>query len=183
MDSKETNESTIDLIILGFLYEKEMNAYDIATSISKKHVSLFLKISPPAVYKRCKRLYSDGYLVGETVKEGFQPEKTIYKINDKGKAKFFHLMNFYSTHVSKFYWNFNAFVWNLEKMEKKVGLQMLQNLHDAFLELKTWMKQHEKEVSKFLPFSNRVIVKQYSMITTTLLRWSEEVIDEYRRIR
>jgi len=57
--------STIDLIILGILLENPMNAYGLTHFIDDKQVGRLLKISKPAVYKCCKRLFKAECLDGE----------------------------------------------------------------------------------------------------------------------
>ncbi|MBZ5701206.1 MAG: PadR family transcriptional regulator [Acidobacteriia bacterium] len=181
-----TNEraaSTIDLILLGVLLEKPLSAYDLACLIEEKQVNRFLKISAPAIYKSCKRLYAAGLLDGRTSKEGEQPEKTIYRINKKGKERFFALMEHFSSNVMPFYLDFNAFLFHVEKAGKPRGLKMLKALRDALAGLKEWIIEHEREASPRLAFAGKAIVKQYRMTISTLLDWAEETIGEFKKTK
>lgn len=180
---KELTASTIDLIILGVLLEKPMSAYDLVCLIYQKHVNHFLKISTPAIYKNCKRLYRSGLLDAKTSKEGEQPEKTIYRINEKGKERFFALMEHFSSNVRPFYLDINAFIFNVERAGKQRGLRMLKKLHDELSDLKTWIIEHEKEESPNLTFAGKAIIKQYHMTVSALLSWSEEIVDDYKKIK
>lgn len=180
---KELTASAIDLIILGALSERAMSAYDLACMIDEKHVNRFLKISAPAIYKNCKRLYGSGLLDGKTSKEGEQPEKTIYRINEKGKERFFALMEHFSSSATPFFLDFNAFIWNIEKAGKKQGLKMLEKLRDDLSGLKAWIIEHEKEEAPNLTFAGKAIVKQYRMTVSALLSWSEETVRDYKRIK
>lgn len=175
--------STIDLIILGFLLDRRMNAYELASFITEKQIGRFLKISTPAVYKSCNRLYSSGYLDGDAVREGAQPEKTIYSINKKGRERFLALMEHFSSQFVPFFLDCNAFIWNIEKVEKKHGLKMLRNLRDELSGLNKWIPQHEKEESANLTFAGRAIIKQYRMTISAILRWSEELIKDYNKLK
>lgn len=179
--NKQLNTSTIDLIILGILSEKPMSAYDLACLIEEKQVGRLLKISTPSIYKSCKRLYGLDFLDGKTSKEGEQPEKTIYRINKKGKERFFALMEHFSSTVTPFFLDFNAFIWNIEKAEKKQGLKMLEKLRDELLALKAWIIEHEKEKSPNLTFAGKAIVKQYRMTVSALVSWAEETVEDYKR--
>lgn len=174
--------STIDLIILGYLYDQDRNSYELATHISDKNINRFLKISTPAVYKRSKALFEEGYLDGKTIKHGTQPGKTIYRTNKKGKELFIKLMGDYSSHINPFYIDCNVFLWNIDKLKNKQALKMLINMRNEFLNLKKWIILHEKDESPNLTFSAKSIVKQYRMTITTLLEWSEEVLKDFKKM-
>ncbi len=173
--------STTDLIILGILLENPMNAYELTRFIDDKEVGRLIKISKPAVYKCCKRLFKAEYLDGETVREGEMPEKVIYSVNQKGRDRFYELMEHFSGSINPFYFEFNAFLYNIDKLENTKALEMLENLKDQLEQLKIWIIQHEKEVSSTIIFSNRAIIKQYRMMISTLVTWIIETIDDYKR--
>lgn len=175
--------STIDLIILGFLLDRRMNAYELASFIAEKQIGRFLKISTPAIYKSCNRLYTAGFLDGETIKEGGQPEKTVYSINKKGRERFLALMEHFSSQFVPFFLDCNAFIWNIEKVDKKQGAKMLRKLRDELSALNKWIPQHEKEESANLTFASRAIVKQYRMTISALVRWSEGLIKDYSKLK
>ncbi len=172
--------STTDLIILGILLENPMNAYELTRFIDDKQVGRLLKISKPAVYKCCKRLFKAEYLDGETVREGEMPEKVIYSVNQKGQGRFYELMEHFSGNLNPFYFEFNSFLWNIDKVEKTKTLEMLKNLKDQLLALKNWIVQHEKETPSSIDFAPRMIIKQYRMMIITLAIWIEETIDDYK---
>ena len=174
--------STIDLIILGILTESPMNAYEIIQYISERQIGNFLKISDPAIYKSCKRLLHDGLVDGTSVKEGNQPNKTVYRINPDGEFKFNQLMVHYSSNLNNWNIEFNAFMWNLEKVDKQQGLQMLANLGDLLREKESWFKDHVVELLPYIPFSARMVLTQYSMMTTTVVAWIEGATEEYERL-
>lgn len=173
--------STIDLIILGILLQNPMNAYELIRFIDDREVGRLLKISTPAIYKCCKRLFKAGYLDGEKVREGEMPEKMIYAVNQKGQDRFYKLMEHFSGNVNPFYFEFNCFLLNIDKLEKTKALEMLENLKVQLQELRDWIIQHEKEKSSSIAFNARMIVKQYRMMITTLVTWIEETIEDYKR--
>ena len=141
-----------------------------------------MKISDPAIYKSCKRLLHDGLVDGTSVKEGNQPNKTVYRINPDGEFQFNQLMVHYSSNLNNWNIEFNAFMWNLEKVDKQQGLQMLANLGDLLREKESWFKDHVVELLPYIPFSARMVLTQYSMMTTTLVAWIEGATEEYERL-
>ena len=171
--------STIDLFILGLLQDKAMNAYEIAQYVQNRQIFHLMKISQPAIYKNCKKLFQAGYLTGEKVKEGENPEKIIFKVSKEGKKYFLELMQHFSSHVPPFYFDFNTFIWNMDKLAPEKGLAMLKTLVNELTQLKQWITHHEKEVSS-APIQIRLIVKQGRMIIYTLVQWAEEALVELR---
>jgi len=170
--------STIDLIILGILQKKPMNAYELTNFIDEKQVNRMVKISAPAVYKACKRLYQSEYLLGKTIRDGENPEKMLYSVNAKGKKHFYNLMAHFSGNIQHFYFDFNTFIWNIDQLQPRKALEMLRNLQGELTQLRDWVIPHEKEVSR-APFSIRMIVKQYRMILNALVQWITEAVQEF----
>ncbi len=172
--------STIDLIILGILLKHPMSAYELTHFVEKNSINKFLKISNPAIYKACKRLYKAGRLDGETVREGELPEKIVYSINKNGKEYFYKLMEYFSKELKPFYFEFNTFLWNIDKIEVDEAVNMLENLHKCMCIFKERIIEHEKEVQHYAPFSGKMIIMQYRMIITTFVQWIEKVIENYK---
>ncbi|MDH5721167.1 MAG: PadR family transcriptional regulator [Spirochaetia bacterium] len=173
-------KSTIDLTILGILSIKSMSAYELANFIENRRVKRMLKISTPAIYKVCKKLFNNGLLDGETVKEGENPEKVIYSLNKKGKERFIGLMEHFSSNIDPFYFDFNAFIWNIEHVEPEKAVKMLKNLQQRLIYFRNGVNMHEKEISG-APFSARMIVRQYCLIAESLTKWIEYTIQEFEK--
>ncbi len=173
--------STIDLIILGILLKEPQNAFELTKYIEDKNIWRFIKISKPAVYKSCKRLLGAGYLDGKRAKDGEMPEKVIYSVNQKGRERFYELMKHFSENLIPFYFEFNTFLWNIDHLEVKEGLEMLQNVETELKSFFHWIVQHEKQIPSDASFASRKIVKQYRMMLSTLVTWARETITEYKQ--
>jgi len=174
--------STIDLIILGILQKQPLNAMEIAKYITNNGVDKLVKISSPAVYKSCKRMFKADKLDGKVVKEGEMPEKVIYSVNKKGQEYFLELMSNYSGEVKPFYLEFNSFIWNIDNLNPKEAKFMLLKLQSHIIQLKDWVIEHENEFNRSTSskktFASRAIIKQYRMVLNTLTIWIKETIDE-----
>ncbi|MBL8020692.1 MAG: PadR family transcriptional regulator [Leptospirales bacterium] len=170
--------STIELIILGYLLDSPMSAYDINKVIEKKETWRLLKISRPAIFKTCKRLHQDGYLRSKLTRQGENPEKTIYAVSSSGKQHFLALMQHYAQTMQPYFLDCNAFIFHLGKLPKKTALQHLKQLRDQILQANSWMDTHIKE-SVEAPFPERMIVKQYAMTLRALKEWISYVIEEF----
>ncbi|MES0489852.1 MAG: PadR family transcriptional regulator [Leptospirales bacterium] len=172
--------STIDLIVLGILQKKQMNAYEITHFIDEMNINRLIKISSPAVYKVCKRLYKSEFLNGKTIRDGENPEKIVYSVNAKGKTHFYNLMHHFSSQIQPFFFDFNTFLWNIDQLEPQKSSEMLGNLQVQLRQLRDWVVSHEKEVSR-APFAIRMIVKQYRMTLNTLVKWITEVVQDFEK--
>lgn len=169
-----------NLMILGLLLNKPMSAYEMANLLDTQVIGQLIKISTPTVYKNIKRLYQNGYLTVEVVKEGEMPEKKIYTVTKEGKAHFFNLMEHFSGHVHDLYFDCNAFLANIDKVDKDTGLKMLENLESQLCAVRDWIVNHEREAkAKNVFFAGRAIIKQYRMVLNALVKWIQEVIKEY----
>ncbi|MCK5251225.1 MAG: PadR family transcriptional regulator [Spirochaetaceae bacterium] len=177
-----SRKSTVDLILLGFFIEEPRNAYDLALLFKNSHLGRLLKISSPGIYKNCKMLHADGYLQGSIVRDGEAPEKVIYNINDIGRERFLVLMNYFSQEIQPFYFAHNAFIWNLDKMDRNDGMAMLGALRRSFISLRDWMKDHEAEVSDFGSYGARALIRQYRMVMETLVLWIDETMADYTEL-
>ncbi|EQA44095.1 transcriptional regulator, PadR family [Leptospira broomii serovar Hurstbridge str. 5399] len=172
--------STIDLIILGILIKRPMNAYEIVQYVENDQVDRMIKISVPAIYKSCKRLFQAGYLIGKTEKEGENPEKVIYSINAAGKKYFYELIRNFSSKVQPFYIDFNAVILNLDRLDREEGLATLLTLKKQIFAWKKWILEHEKDM-KSAPFPVKSIIKQYRMTFSALFDWIEQTIREFKK--
>ncbi len=174
--------TTIDLIVLGILQETPVNAYELAHYIEERQINRVLKISRPAVYKSCKRLFKSGFLDGAEVRGQGVPDKVIYTVNSAGKAHFIELMAYFSQNVKPFFLEFNSVLWNIEKLDAGDGLKVLESLKTELYGLKDWIIEHEKEVQCSHSFAAKAIVKQYRMVLITLVNWVDGILGEYKQM-
>jgi DNA-binding PadR family transcriptional regulator len=172
------NKSSVDLTLLGLLIEKPRNPYELAHFIQTRYLDKLLKISQPAVYKNCKKLFQSGFLDGKTMREGELPEKVTYSVNKKGEMHFKQLMNHFNE-IKPFYFEHNSFIWNLDKMDNNESRAMLKNLHSSFVTLRDLLIGHEKEVALSYGFGVKALVKQYRMVMETLVNWVEGIAKDY----
>lgn len=173
--------SSINLIILGYLQNKEKSAYEMVKDFDKWNLSKWLKISNPSIYKNIIKLCDSGYLNSRTVKEGEMPEKTLYSMNEKGNSYFNELMEESSNHIGNIYLDFNAFLVNVENLPEEKRKEYLNNFKNKAEERRAYVesvynleKQHnEKNGSEFL------ILDLYNEFYKILEKWSEKVYNHY----
>lgn len=75
-------------ILLGLIYEKPLNAYEIIKHLNYMNVKWWFNIADSTVYSTLKALEKKNYIVGATEKVGNMPDRTVYSLSDKGKSEF-----------------------------------------------------------------------------------------------
>ena len=171
--------SSIDLIILGFLKRKPMSAYDITRYFEFKRMKKWVKVGSPTIYQNIKKLAAKNYLSGKTIKEGEMPEKVIYSITKSGKKYLLELMNHFSANPGKIFFDFNALIVNLSIVDKKTALEMLQDLKTSFISSKDDVDNDFAELTD-VSTEGKAIMKLYRMIFRDMIKWIDELIENYR---
>ena len=75
-------------MLLGLIYEKPLNAYEIIKRLNYMNVKWWFNIADSTVYSTLKTLEKRGYISGTIEKVGNMPDRTVYSISDTGKNKF-----------------------------------------------------------------------------------------------
>lgn len=173
--------SSINLIILGYLKNNEKSAYEMVKEFEKWNMNKWLKISNPSIYKNIIKLCNAGYLNSRIVKEGEMPEKTLYSMNEKGNAYFNELMEESSKWIGNLYFDFNAFLVNIENVPEEKRKEYLLNFKDKVKERTEFVQSvhNEIEVSKERSGSEILILDLYNEFYHILEKWSEKVFEHY----
>ncbi len=170
--------SAVDLVILGILKKQSMNAYEMNKHIEYIRLRNWMKIGTPTVYQNLKKLAEKGYLRTGKAKTGNMPEKVIYTMSDSGNAYFDKLMTRFSRTPSPIYFDFNAFLINLDLVDKESGIAMLKNLRQYFKNSYANLKK-DQEAIKDPPFGGKAIMEQYDRLFNTMIEWSNDLIKAY----
>lgn len=75
-------------MLLGLIYEKPLNAYEIIKLLNYMNVKWWFNIADSTVYSTLKTLEKKGLITGATVKVGNMPDRTVYSLSQKGKDEF-----------------------------------------------------------------------------------------------
>ena len=170
--------STIDLMLLGVLVQKSMNAYEVKKEMENRSIQNWIKISSPSIYKNFLKLYKEGYIDGKVVREGEMPEKTIYSINDKGRKYFKHLMQQYSENPGKVYLDFCAFIANLQSTDSETGIKMIEHLRES-LAVKRDSVKDQLTIMHEDSFYAMAVIELYSQMYELFCNWVEKFSKEY----
>lgn len=141
--------SVVDLMLLGFLHDRPMNAYEVKKEVESKNLVWWIKMSSPSIYRNIIALAERGYIDGEIVRDGEMPEKTIYTINDKGREYFVQLIQQYAKKPPKIYLDFTATISNLNHVDSETGKQVIDDLYYTFRETQKILKAIENSYERY----------------------------------
>ncbi len=172
--------SAVNLVILGILKKQSMNAYEMKKQIEHIRLKNWMKIGAPTIYQNLKKLAEKGYLSTKTVKHGNMPEKVIYTMTESGNALFHELMVKFSKTPSSIYFDFNAFLINLDLVDKDRGIAMLKDLRQFFQNSYINLKK-DREAIKDAWIGGDAIMQQYDQLFNTMIQWSNNLITAYEK--
>ncbi len=175
--------SIVDMVVLGILLKEPMNAYRLAQFVEQQNVTRLVKLSTPAIYKSCKRLFEQGHLSGELKRDGEAPEKMMYKVSDNGQERFRELMSHFAGTITPFYFDINSVVYSLEQLDYVAGLELIDTYAAEVATMQSWLIPHSKEATAKATFGSRMIVKQYLMVVDVLVDWVEQLRVEFIKER
>lgn len=75
-------------MLLGLIYEKPLNAYEIIKLLNYMNVKWWFNIADSTVYSTLKNLEKKEFILGTTEKVGNMPDRTVYSLSEKGKKEF-----------------------------------------------------------------------------------------------
>lgn len=93
-------------MLLGLIFEKPLNAYEIIKRLNYMNVKWWFNISDSTVYSTLKTLEKKEFISGTTEKVGNMPDRTVYSLSDKGKAE---LTDTLRTSILQFNYDTNIF--------------------------------------------------------------------------
>lgn len=175
---REDKVSQIDLVILGIVIEKPQSAYDIQKDVEYHHLSRWVKISIPSIYRKVLQLSEKGYLESNILKGDKYADKAIYSITDKGREYFNELMAYYSSQPVPMLFDFNVVISNLNKVDKAEATALISSLRKS---LKASIESSGKYVDEYkdIPLVGRTIIEQQKMLYTSLLKWLDSFEEQF----
>lgn len=174
--------STIDLIILGSIYQSPKSAYDLQKQIETRNMSRWIKIGSFTVYKKVVQYEEKGYVVSEAVKNGNMPEKTLYTITPAGREAFKELMTKFSLAETRVFLDFNAVIVNMALTDENFADECIANIRNSIqntkMQIMEQMPKHED-----IPLFGRTIMEQQYMLLETLEKWEESFEEKFEKLR
>ena len=175
--------SKVSTLILGIVEEEPVNPYEITKLLERIQVKDWFSVASSSVYVTIRKLDQKGYVFGENVKEGNMPEKTIYKVTEKGKTALSQTIADFLLNTELDVVKFNIACIMLCHLEK---VEVLNLLKERFLFLKRYengIKKHysyEKD-ENLIPYPGLSIIRNNIYIVEAEIKITEELIKEVEK--
>ncbi|MCM8787262.1 MAG: PadR family transcriptional regulator [Candidatus Omnitrophica bacterium] len=139
----------IEIIILGFLKERQASGYDIKKFIEKK-LDLFSGIDTSSIYYPLQKMEKDGLIQKKELRGQTHLKKYVYKLTEKGEKEFIKLCNKTLISPRRPSIDIDIPLYFLPHLPKKDVLSRLRLRKRFLYQVKKWFKEKFKEY-KFLP--------------------------------
>ena len=173
--------SKISTLILGVLFEKERNPYEITKMLSNLNLRKWFNVADSTVYATINSLKKQGLIKGETVREGSFPEKTIYKITVEGEFELHKTISTYIEQTDPDGSKFDIAIILLHHLSRDEVFQKLkiklENLESSTYEIKTQIISLERE--RTAAFTGLLMLKHRLYMAETEIRTIKEIIREF----
>lgn len=169
--------ATIDLIVLGMLKKESMGAYDIQKQVEYRHISKWVKISTPSIYKKVIQLEEKGFITSHTEKDGKMPEKAVYSLTEAGEREFERLMTEISLAPVNIFLDFNAVIVNLDSVSDDLKAEYIENIENSVKSLMTTIEENiaVKENDENIPETAKTVLRQQCALVKAIEDWISEL--------
>lgn len=167
---------SIDIVILGLIFQEPMSAYDVQKALSFRQIDKWVKISIPSVYKKVLVLENQGFLCTENVTD----KKSIYYITDKGKKYYFQEIDILIHQEINVFLDFNSIIASFDNIKINRQKAILLSIQKEILARKLLIEQQTKmKMSIPIPAHGIQLLKQQEMLINSLLEWINQYLENY----
>lgn len=173
--------SKISTLILGVLYEKKRNPYEITKMLKDLNLRKWFNIADSTVYATINGLKKQKLIVGESVKVGSFPVKTVYSITAEGEFELNSTISHYLETTDPDGAKFDIAILLLHHLSRDEVLQKLkvklENLEATTFEIKNQILILERE--RKIAFTGLLMLKHRLFMAETEIRTIKEIIREF----
>lgn len=135
-------------LLLGIIYEKPLNAYEITKLLAYMNIKWWFNIADSTVYATLKNLEKRGFLEGTVEKAGNMPDRTIYSLTGKGKIE---LKETIKKSILQFSYDTNIFTiaaFMMDILETEEAKALLEKRLDILQSYLTGIRKQDNETWK-----------------------------------
>lgn len=172
--------ATIDLIVLGIIKQKALSAYDIQKEVEYRHISKWVKISTPSIYKKVLQLEEKGYIKGTPSKESNMAEKLVYSLTTSGEKIFEDLMLEISMKPINIFLDLNSVIVNLKSISKEQQYNCLNNIEKSIKEMKKNLIENinTKDNNESVSEMGKTVLHQQFVLVEAIEDWLKEIKEQ-----
>ncbi|HID63636.1 MAG TPA: DUF4388 domain-containing protein [Anaerolineae bacterium] len=135
----------VDLLLLGLLMDKPMHGYEINQLIRGVGIDAWLNISMPSIYYSLNKLREKGLIAETRQRGGGSPTKSVYRLTDEGRARFFTAMEESLASHGKMYFDYDLGIFLLNKLPRERVIPLLEQRR-AFLD--DWHASLQEQIAR-----------------------------------
>ena len=173
--------SKISTLILGVLYEKERNPYEITKMLKELKLRKWFNVADSTVYATINNLKKQSLVIGASRKEGKFPEKTVYSITAEGEFELHKTISNFLEKNDPDGSKFDIAILLLHHLSRDEVLQKLkiklESLESTTYEIKTQILNLERE--RTVAFTGLLMLKHRLYMAETEIRTIKEIIREF----
>ena len=173
--------SKISTLILGVLFEKERNPYEITKMLKELKLRKWFNIADSTVYATINNLKKQGLIDGTTSREGRFPEKTVYAITTEGEFELHNTISLFLEKNDPDGSKFDIAILLLHHLSRDEVLQKLkvklESLESSTYEIKNQILNLERD--RTIAFTGFLMLKHRLYMAETEIRTIKEIIREF----
>jgi len=191
--------TSLKTFILGVLNQipKPMSGYELITIANEWHYDHYINATNASFYYTLKQLEGEGCIKESgTKQEGNRPEKTIFRLTNKGRKEFQEQMKFFLTEIQEIYYDIDSTMPFITLFGSIIGKNFILNSINKQIEKIRANFKHIDEGKEivmshfsyeFSPF-NILPLKHWKLHAEAELKWLEtfkemvESIDDFKEI-
>ncbi|MFW9943196.1 MAG: PadR family transcriptional regulator [Candidatus Thorarchaeota archaeon] len=191
--------TSLKTFILGVMNHipKPMSGYELITIANEWHYDHYINATNASFYYTLRQLEGEGFIKESgTKQEGNRPEKTIYRLTNKGRKEFQEQMKFFLAEIQDIYYDIDSTMPFITIFGSIVGKEFILDSINMQIEKIKAMFDHVEEGEKivtshfsyeFSPF-NILPLKHWKLHAETELKWLEifkemvESIDDFKQL-
>ena len=166
-----------ELVILGLLKEGPKHGYQIKKLIHQITES-FATIETRSIYYPLKVMERQGLVSKEARRQRRRPEKIIYRITQKGEAKFQKLIEKSLLALERPFLNVDMSLYFLPFVDKELVLRKLKVRQRGLDRIRNWLQQASSHKKSLKPHQ-RIILNHNLELVKTEIRFNSYLIDNF----
>lgn len=173
--------SKLSCVVLGLIYQRPLNPYELTKLLDRPEIQDWFPMASASIYTTIKNLCKKGYIIGESVKEGNLPSKTIYSITDEGKEILFDSLEIglesYSPQAS----NFGISIFHVCSLEKNLALELLTKRLETLKTMKSVTNSKLSNSPTKIPINFKMMLQYNVYRIETEIKITEQLVNEFKK--
>lgn len=151
----------IQVLVLGIVAQKPCGPYEMLKILDQVNVRRWYSVSNPSIYLTVRKLEAQGLLEGVAVREGNNPEKTVYSVTGAGEKTLRESLIGYLEAKDSPLEAINIAILFLCHLEKKTALTTIDRRIGTLREEIEWAESlmRQMESNPEMPFIGRIMVQ------------------------